>query len=146
MRRSILVLDLRKLALTSAGENTEAARRILIVEDEEAVRGVLRRALPSQRYDVEEAVDGEQALALIERGTPDLVVLDWKLPGIHGSLVLDELKRRYPELPVIVITGDSGENSRGFAEALRVDAFLTKPFSPSEMLETIERLLGERPT
>lgn len=72
---------------------------------------------------------------------PDLVLLDWKMPGRSGSEVLDELKRSYPDLPVIVLTAEIQEHHRVLAESLGVDVFLTKPFSPLELLETVERLL-----
>jgi two-component system phosphate regulon response regulator PhoB len=119
--------------------------RILIVDDDESVRSLLRMTLPEGEYEVEEATDGEEVLALLAGRVPDLVLLDWKMPGRHGSLVLDELKSRHPQLPVIVLTAEMAEHHRSLAEALKVDVFLTKPFSPLELLATIERLLGERP-
>ena len=120
-------------------------RRIMIVDDDESVRSLLRMTLAEDEYEIDEATDGEQALRLLERAVPDLVLLDWKMPERHGSLVLDELKRRHPQLPVIVLTAEIAEHHRSLAEALNVDVFLTKPFSPLELLETIERLLGEHP-
>jgi DNA-binding response OmpR family regulator len=90
-----------------------------------------------------EASDGEQALELSGREPPDLVLLDWHLPGRTGSQVLDELKRRHPDLPVVVLTAKHEAPHRALAEALGVDVFLTKPFSPIELLDTVERLLAE---
>jgi DNA-binding response OmpR family regulator len=119
------------------------SRRILLVDDDESVRSLLRMTLPEDGYDINEATDGEQALALVEERVPDLVLLDWEMPGRHGSLVLDELKSRHPQLPVIVLTAEIAEHHRSLAESLKVDVFLTKPFSPLELLETIERLLRE---
>jgi CheY-like chemotaxis protein len=115
------------------------------VDDDESVRALLRMTLPTDGYTVEEASSGEAALASLGDGAPDLVLLDWKMPGRHGSLVLDELKSRYPLLPVIVLTAEIADHHRDLAESLGVDVFLTKPFSPLELLETVERLLGERP-
>lgn len=120
-------------------------RRIMIVDDDDSVRSLLRMTLPEDEYEIDEATNGEQALALLERRVPELVLLDWKMPGHHGSLVLDEFKSRHPQLPVIVLTAEIAEHHRSLAEALKVDVFLTKPFSPLELLETIERLLGEHP-
>jgi CheY-like chemotaxis protein len=120
-------------------------RRIMIVDDDESVRSLLRMTLPEGEYEIEEAIDGEEALTLLTSHVPDLVLLDWKMPGRHGSLVLDELKTRHPQLPVIVLTAEVAEHHRNLAESLKVDVFLTKPFSPLGLLETIERLLGERP-
>jgi DNA-binding response OmpR family regulator len=120
-------------------------RRIMIVDDDESVRSLLRLTLPEEGYEIVEAIDGEEALTLLNSRVPDLVLLDWKMPRRHGSLVLDELKRRHPQLPVIVLTAEVAEHHRSLAESLKVDVFLTKPFSPLELLATIERLLGERP-
>jgi DNA-binding response OmpR family regulator len=117
----------------------------LIVDDDDSVRSLLRMTLPEDEYEIDEATDGEQALARLDERVPELVLLDWKMPGRHGSLVLDELKRRHPKLPVIVLTAEIAEHHRSLAEALKVDVFLTKPFSPLELLETIERLLAEHP-
>jgi DNA-binding response OmpR family regulator len=118
---------------------------VLIVDDDEAIRALLRLTLPTEEYEVAEAVDGEDGLRMLAETKPDLMLLDWKMPGRHGSLVLDEVKARRPTLPVIVLTSEIQEHHRRLAESLHVDAFLTKPFSPIELLETIERLLGERP-
>jgi DNA-binding response OmpR family regulator len=120
-------------------------RRILIVDDDESVRSLLRTTLPEDEYDIGEAVNGDEALRLLEEQVPDLVLLDWKMPGTHGSLILDELKTRYPQLPVIVLTAEIAEHHRHLAESLKVDVFLTKPFSPIELLDTVERLLGQSP-
>ena len=117
--------------------------RVLIVDDDESVRALLRTTLPSDEYEVLEAADGDEGLRLVSEGDPDLVLLDWQMPGRHGSLVLDDLKERRPTLPVIVITAEQQEHHRALALSLRVDAFLTKPFSPIELLGTVERLLGE---
>jgi DNA-binding response OmpR family regulator len=120
-------------------------RRVLIVDDDEAIRALLRLTLPTEEYEVAEAVDGVEGLRMLVETDPDLMLLDWKMPGRHGSLVLDEVKARRPTLPVIVLTSEIQEHHRRLAESLSVDAFLTKPFSPTELLETIERLVGESP-
>jgi DNA-binding response OmpR family regulator len=120
-------------------------RRVLIVDDDEAIRALLRLTLPPDEYDVTEAVDGEHALDALSESKPELMLLDWKMPGRHGSLVLDDVKARHPKLPVIVLTSEIQEYHRALAESLGVDAFLTKPFSPMELLATVERLLAESP-
>lgn len=119
--------------------------RVLIVDDDEAIRALLRLTLPPEEYDVTEAVDGEHALEVLAESKPELMLLDWKMPGRHGSLVLDDVKARHPKLPVIVLTSEIQEYHRALAESLGVDAFLTKPFSPMELLATVERLLAESP-
>ena len=118
-------------------------RRIVLVDDDPIVRRLLRTTLPSESYDVLEASDGDAALRLVDGAEPSLVVLDWHLPGRTGREVLAESKRRSPRLPVLVLTAEHDPEQRDRARRLGADVFLTKPFSPSELLEAIERLLGE---
>jgi CheY-like chemotaxis protein len=119
-------------------------RRIVLVDDDPIVRRLLRTTLPSESFDVLEASDGDAALRLVEGAEPSLVVLDWLLPRRSGAEVLAEIKRRFPALPVLVLTGARDPGQREHAARLGADVFLTKPFSPSELLEAIERLLSER--
>lgn len=120
-------------------------RRIVLVDDDPIVRRLLRTTLPSESYDVLEASDGDAALRLVDGAEPSLVVLDWHLPGRTGEEVLAESKRRSPSLPVLVLTAEHDPEHRDRATRLGADVFLTKPFSPSKLLEAIERLLGESP-
>jgi len=119
-------------------------KRVLIVDDDQSIRTLLRMTLPDDAYEVIEAADGSEVVDLLAQDAPDLVVLDWRMPGRHGAFVLDDLKGQYPKLPVIVLTAEGRDTQRALAEALRADAFLTKPFSPLQLLETIEQLLGPR--
>lgn len=120
-------------------------RRILIVDDDESVRSLLRNTLPEVEYEILEAADGEEALKQFRAEAPDLILLDWRMPEMGGSSVLDAVKDQHPQLPVIVLTSEVQDHHRALAESLGVDAFITKPFSPLELLETVERLLPERP-
>lgn len=120
-------------------------RRILIVDDDEAVRSLLRLTLPKEGFELVEASDGAEALASVAERVPDLILLDWRMPGRSGGEVLLELRQRHSELPVIVLTAEKRSFPRSLAEALKADAFLTKPFSPLELLGEVERLLPERP-
>jgi DNA-binding response OmpR family regulator len=121
-------------------------QRIVIVDDDDWVRRLLRTTLSAEEYEILEATDGDEGLRLVEDAVPDLVLLDWRMPGRHGSLVLDALKDAHPTLPVIVLTAEERDSQRELAESLRADAFLNKPFSPLELLGLVERLLGDRPT
>jgi len=118
--------------------------KIMVVDDDEAVRSLLRHTLPPDEYEVTEARDGGEALERIRAAPPDLILLDWRMPGVGGSSVLDVVKTDYPDLPVIVLTSEVQEHHRALAQALGVDVFLTKPFSPIELLDTVDRLLDER--
>lgn len=109
---------------------------ILLVDDDPILRSLLRATLPEEEYEVVEAGDAASALAALEREATDLVVLDWRLPDGSGGYVLAEAKARWPGLPVIVLTAEA------YAEAGAADAFLTKPFSPLQLLDEVERLIG----
>lgn len=112
-----------------------ACRTIVLVDDDPTIRSLLRATLSEDVYEIVEAGDAASAVETIERERVDLVVLDWRLPDGDGGHVLAEVKARWPELPVIVLTAETG------AAAERADAFLTKPFSPVELLDLVDRLL-----
>jgi CheY-like chemotaxis protein len=115
--------------------------RIVVIDDDAGVRQLLRSTLPVEDFEIAEAGDGDVALALAEVQRPDLVLLDWRMPNIPGETVLTELKQRFADIAVVILTVE--EDQRGRAEELGADAFLTKPFSPIELLRTVERLLSE---
>lgn len=117
--------------------------RILVADDDDSVRSLLRLTLPAGGVEVVEARDGEEALELISSHAPDLLLLDWKMPGRSGADVLAEVRRSHPTLPVIVLTADQAESTHALAGALGADTFLTKPFSPVELLEAVESFLPE---
>ncbi len=117
--------------------------RILVADDDDSVRSLLRLTLPAGGVEVVEARDGEEALELISSHAPDLLLLDWKMPGRPGADVLAEVRRSHPTLPVIVLTADQAGSTHELAGALGADTFLTKPFSPLELLEAVESFLPE---
>jgi len=118
---------------------------VLIVDDDEVIRSLLRLTLPAEGYDVVEAEDGRHALQLVEDQPPALVVLDWRMPGRSGREVLAELKRVHPQTPVIVLTAEEPLRTEAEALALGADLFFAKPFSPLQLLATVDRFLSERP-
>jgi CheY-like chemotaxis protein len=104
-------------------------KRILIVDDEPLVRRSLKRALENGGYQVVEAQDGKQGLALWQQEKPDLVFLDILMPGLTGPQVLSELPTEIRELcKVILISAYSGEYSLDSAKSLGADHFIPKPF------------------
>ncbi|NKD55932.1 MULTISPECIES: phosphate regulon transcriptional regulator PhoB [unclassified Haematospirillum] len=117
--------------------------RIMIVEDEPSLVTMLRYNLEKEGYAVDESYDGEQAVTAIRAGLPDLVLLDWMLPGLSGLEVCRRLRRR-PEtahIPVIMITarGEEADKIRGLDTG--ADDYLTKPFSVPELLARTKALL-----
>jgi CheY-like chemotaxis protein len=116
--------------------------RVVVVDDDDDIRELLLRTLPLDGVEILEARDGNEALSVIEREAPDLVVLDWDMPNASGGDVLAELARRELKVPVIVLRADDEPGRRQMADANGAQAFLAKPFSPLELLREIERLLG----
>ncbi len=117
--------------------------RIVVIDDDIFIRRLLRLTLSTDAFEIAEASDGESALLLAKAQKPDLVLLDWRMPGLQGDEVLQDLKAAHAELPVVVLTVEADQQEAAYR--LGADGFLTKPFSPTELLETIERLLAERP-
>jgi len=113
---------------------------VLVIDDDPHVRKLIRATFESSAFDFVEAADGIEALSLLEQ-QPALIVLDWHLPKASGAEVLPQLKEAEPGVPVIVLTGDVREDERTLATSLGADAYLTKPFSPLELMGTIERLV-----
>lgn len=114
--------------------------KILVVDDEETIREVVRRYLEKENYVVLEAADGYQALDLIKQKSPDLIVLDLMLPGIDG-LSLTEHIRQERQIPIIMLTakGEASDRIRGLDTG--ADDYITKPFSPQEVVSRIRAVL-----
>ncbi len=117
--------------------------KVLIVEDEEPLTLLLRYNLESEGYDVEAVGRGDEAETRIREGVPDLVLLDWMLPGISGIELCRRIRSR-PEttgLPVIMLTarGEETERIRGLATG--ADDYVVKPFSIPELMARVKALL-----
>ena len=117
--------------------------RILIVEDHPTMREAMRLVLEGEGFDIDEASDGDQALAAVQDDRPDLVLLDMSIPGASGSEVLAAVKSdpATSEVRVIVVTA-TGEEGRAAAMTAGADHYFTKPFSPIALLQAVEEVLG----
>ncbi len=115
--------------------------RILVVDDEKMIRWSLRTRLEQAGYSVEEAETGEAALAAAGRETPDLVLLDIRLPDVSGEEVLKSLRAAAPDLPVVMMTAHA--SVEGAVAAIKQGAYdyLVKPFEVSDLLLTVGRAL-----
>ena len=114
--------------------------RILIMEDEEAIRSILRELLLDAGYEVEEAADGPEGIAKFRAGRFVLVLLDLMLPGLDGYAVCEQI-RRVSDIPVIMLTALDGEDAQIKAFELQADDYITKPFSLRLVLMRIEAVL-----
>src|SRR5690606_19194495 len=117
--------------------------RILVVEDEEALTTLLRYNLEAEGYEVEIVGRGDEADMALKERVPDLVVLDWMLPGLSGIELCRRLRARSEteQLPIIMLTarGEESERVRGLPTG--ADDYIVKPFSVPELLARVRALL-----
>ena len=117
--------------------------RILVVDDEAAIRDLLSKTLALAEYDVDLAPDGRTALERLRLIPYDLLITDLKMPGVDGLTVVREARRLKADIPVIIITGFSTEASAIEAVNLGVSGYLTKPFRVPRVLAAAAKALGE---
>jgi DNA-binding response OmpR family regulator len=115
-------------------------RRILVVDDDADIRGLVRELLERRGFAVTEAADGKQALQEMYAGRPDLVVLDVSMPGLDGWTTLERI-RELSDVPVVMLTARSEELEKTRGLRAGADDYVTKPFGRQELLARIEGLL-----
>lgn len=118
-------------------------RQILVVEDETPIREMITFVLEQNGFNSIEAKDYEQAFALIKEPYPDLILLDWMLPGGSGIKIAKQLKRNEHtrNIPVIMLTARSDENDKVAGFDAGIDDYVTKPFSPKELIARIKAVI-----
>ena len=112
---------------------------VLIADDDTGIRNFLRRGLRLEGYNVLEAPSGEVAVELTSSGHPDLVILDWMMPGIDGPEALRRIRALGNTIPVIFMTGRDGDRADGLA--LGADDYFVKPVSFARLIERLHTLL-----
>lgn len=117
--------------------------RILVVDDEDALRTVLSSELESEGYEVDQAADGDQAMAIVQKKPFHLVLLDIKMPKVDGFEVLKFMKEKYPHVKVIMLTGFADLKNAIESKKLGAEDFVSKPYDLVDLLTTIERVLSE---
>ena len=129
-----------------SGAHGQPASKVLLVDDEDSLRRVMRDLLEREGYAVTEARDGVQALDQVDRVGPDIIVLDLNLPGLDGYGVLSHLRSRpaTANIPVIVLTAKGDEDNEVRVFELGADDFLTKPFRARALSARLEAVLGRR--
>lgn len=125
------------------GSSTMAvANKILVVDDEEALRTVLSSELESEGYLVQSAGDGEAAMKILGEQDFHLVLLDIKMPNVDGFEVLKFLKQKHPQTKVIMLTGFADLKNAIESKKLGAEDFVSKPYDLVDLLTTVERVLG----
>jgi two-component system response regulator RegX3 len=118
--------------------------RVLVVDDEPSVHEVVRAYLEREGFVVLSASDGREGLRMAEERRPALIVLDLMLPDLSGEDIVREVRRR-SDVPILMLTARSGEDDRVFGLELGADDYLTKPFSPRELVARIKAVLRRAP-
>ncbi len=128
-----------------------ASAKVLVIDDERAIRKLLRMGLIAQGYDILEATDGKTALNLLVQ-KPDIVILDLGLPDMKGLDLLKAIRTRAESVPIVVLSSRSDEVGKVEALDLGADDYVTKPFGMDELLARLRNALrhqlhvqGERP-
>jgi two-component system phosphate regulon response regulator PhoB len=117
--------------------------RLLLVEDDRALADLLIWHFAREGYDIERTADGEEALLLAQERAPDLVILDWMIEGVTGIEVCRRLRRREStaRVPIIMLTARGEESDRIRGLETGADDYVTKPFSPRELLARVGAVL-----
>jgi len=120
--------------------------RILLVEDDDALRNLVAGRLREEGYDVEPVADGGAAVAAVAGAEPDLVLLDVMLPGVDGLEVTRRLRAQYPLLPIVLLTARSDELDRVVGLEVGADDYITKPFGMPELVARVRAALRRQRT
>ncbi|HUR17602.1 MAG TPA: response regulator [Acidimicrobiales bacterium] len=118
---------------------------VLIVDDDADIRAILSFTLEDAGYRVREAADGAQAVVAIQHRAPDCLVLDVMMPGVDGFGVLGSRRRLglAPRMRVLMLTAKTAEKDFARGWELGADEYITKPFDPEDLLDTVRALLGK---
>ena len=117
--------------------------KVLLIEDEAAIREMLRFALQQAEYEVLQSETAQQATDILAKESVDLILLDWMLPGISGVELCKRLKKdnNYKKIPIIMLTARAEEDDKIQGLNAGADDYLTKPFSPRELMARINAVL-----
>ncbi|HET6652097.1 MAG TPA: response regulator [Nocardioides sp.] len=120
--------------------------RVLVVDDSSVVRELIAVNLELEGLEVVRCVDGLEALERVAEQRPDAITLDVMMPRLDGFAVVERLRgdRSTADIPIVIVTGRASAADLARGEALGVDAYLTKPFEPSELVATVLRLVDQQ--
>ena len=120
-------------------------KKILIADDESSLRFLLRKTLEENGFDILEAENGKQALALAQKQVPNLIILDVVMPDLYGSEVCERLRKqsKTAHIPIIIITANSNIYNEEQAKESGADYYMTKPFSPLKLKNLVHQILSD---
>ncbi len=117
--------------------------KFLVVDDEIGVSGQLKEFLEARGYNAVAATSGAEALMLVEKEKPNIIVLDIVMEGITGIEVLREIKEKHPKIRVIMLTALEDDVTRNKCRKLGCSAYITKPYNFDDILKTAHKLINE---
>jgi CheY-like chemotaxis protein len=123
---------------------TQGLGRVLVVDDDEVIRQLIAVNLTLEGFEVVTAVDGKDCLEKVAEAQPDVITLDVMMPRLDGWVTASQLRRNPATagIKVVLITARAQEDDRSRGRQIGVDAYLTKPFDPAEMIRVVRELAG----
>jgi DNA-binding response OmpR family regulator len=118
--------------------------KLLVVDDEPKIRAVIKEYGEFNGYEIEEAVDGMDAVELCKKNDYDLVILDIMMPKLDGYSTCKEIKKTHPDMPIIMLSARGEEYDKLFGFELGIDDYIVKPFSPKELMARVNAVLTRR--
>ena len=118
-------------------------RSVLVVDDDPLILRIVSTILDLEEFAVATAEDATEALQFLDEAAPDIVVSDVMMPGMDGFELCRQIKAVHPALPVILLTAREDDESIRHGKEAGSDAYLTKPFSPLELIDAIDSLLAK---
>ena len=118
-------------------------KTIVIADDDDDLRLLIQVTLENSSYRILSVQDGCRALEVVQSTTPDLLILDWMMPGLTGEEVACHV-RSHPqtrEIPIVMLTAKDGAESRARMEGFNLSGYLVKPFSPLELIRLVQKVL-----
>ena len=123
---------------------SSSIKTILIADDDEDLRLLVQVTLEQPTYRILTAADGPQALDAAQQHRPDLLVIDWMMPGLNGREVITQLRQQSATatIPIIMLTAKSDQEAREQMVTFALVGYLVKPFSPLELIKKVKEVLG----
>ena len=122
---------------------SSSVKTILIADDDEDLRLLVQVTLENPTYRILTAVDGSQALDVVNHCSPDLLIIDWMMPGLNGCEVVTQLRQnpRTEKMPIVMLTARDGLDAQDQMASLALAGYLIKPFSPLELIKKAREVL-----
>ncbi len=121
-----------------------SVKTIVIADDDEDLRLLVEVTLENPTYQIFTAVDGIQALETVNKLHPDLLIIDWMMPGLNGCEVVTQLRQHshMATLPVVMLTAKDAQEAQAQTASLALAGYLVKPFSPIELIQKVREVLA----